>query len=124
MAGNAGTQTLAVMVRQISLGDIDEQNSKDAIKKEVLLSLFNGMIFAFLLGLVAFVWFDNAMLGVVIALSMIITLFCAGFFGAAIPLLLKKLDVDPAIGSSVLLTTVTDVIGFFSFLSLAKLLLI
>lgn len=123
MGGNAGTQTLAVMVRQLALGDIDEHNSRDAIKKEILLSLSNGGIFAILLGLIAFLWFDSSMLGFVIALSMIITLFCAGFFGAVIPLMLKKLEIDPAIGSTVVLTTVTDIMGFFSFLALAKYLL-
>jgi len=120
MGGNAGTQTLAVMVRQLALGDIDEQNSRYAIKKEVFLSLLNGILFALILGIIAFIWFDNIMLGFVIALSMIITLFCAGFFGAIIPLLLKKFEIDPAIGSTVILTTVTDIMGFFSFLALAK----
>ncbi len=120
MGGNAGTQTLAVMVRQLALGDIDDHNSRDAVKKEVFLSLSNGGVFAILLGFIAFLWFGSGMLGFVIALSMIITLFCAGFFGAVIPLMLKKLDIDPAIGSTVVLTTVTDIMGFFSFLALAK----
>jgi magnesium transporter len=124
MGGNAGTQTLAVMVRQLALGDIDEQNSKDAIKKEVFISLFNGSLFAVILGVIAALWFSNITLGIVIAMSMVITLFCAGFFGAIIPLMLKKLDIDPAIGSTVVLTTVTDVMGFFSFLALAEWLLI
>ena len=124
MGGNAGTQTLAVMVRQLALGDIDEQNGKDAIKKEVLIAILNGILFATILGGIASLWFSNVMLGVVIALSMLITLFCAGFFGSIIPLMLKKLDIDPAIGSTVLLTTVTDIMGFFSFLALAKYMLI
>ena len=120
MGGNAGTQTLAVMVRQLALGDIDDQNSRDAIKKEVLISISNGLLFAMILGGVATLWFGNITLGFVIALSMVITLFCAGFFGSVIPLVLKRLDIDPAIGSTVILTTVTDVMGFFSFLALAK----
>ena len=124
MGGNAGTQTLAVMVRQLALGDIDEHNSRDAVKKEVFLSVANGILFAIILGLIASLWFKDTMLGVVIALSMIITLFCAGFFGSLIPLVLKKFDIDPAIGSSVVLTTVTDIMGFFSFLGLAKLILL
>jgi magnesium transporter len=124
MGGNAGTQTLAVMVRQLALGDIDENNSKDAIKKEVLIALLNGFLFAFIVGGIASFWFNNILLGFVIALSMIITLFCAGFFGSIIPLALKKFDIDPAIGSTVLLTTVTDIMGFFSFLALAKYILI
>lgn len=120
MGGNAGTQTLAVMVRQLALGDIDEQNSRDAVKKEVIVSIFNGVLFALILGAIASFWFTNTTLGFVIALSMIITLFCAGFFGSVIPLLLKRFDIDPAIGSTVILTTVTDIMGFFSFLALAK----
>lgn len=120
MGGNAGTQTLAVMVRQLALGDIDEENAKDAIKKEVLIALFNGFMFAIILGGIASFWFDNIMLGMVIAMSMMITLFSAGFFGSIIPLALKRMDIDPAIGSTVLLTTVTDIMGFFSFLALAK----
>lgn len=123
MGGNAGTQTLAVMVRQLALGDIDFDNSKDAIKKEVFISLFNGLLFAILIGLIAWVWFNTALLGLVIAMSMVINLFSAGF-GASIPLLLKKFDIDPAIGSTVLLTTVTDIVGFFSFLMLAKVILL
>ena len=124
MGGNAGTQTLAVMVRQLALGDIDEDNAKDAIRKEVLIALLNGFIFASVLGFIAALWFENMMLGIVIALSMVITLFCAGFFGSIIPLALKKMDIDPAIGSTVLLTTVTDIMGFFSFLALAKYMLL
>ena len=124
MGGNAGTQTLAVMVRQIALGDIDLENAKVAVKKEVFISLFNGFIFALVMGIIAYFWFDKAMLGAVIAMSMVINLFSAGFFGASIPLVLKRLDIDPAVGSTVLLTTVTDIVGFFSFLMLAKLILV
>ncbi len=124
MGGNAGTQTLTVMVRQLALGNIDFDNSKDAIKKEVFISLVNGLVFALIVGLIAWFWFNTTMLGVVIAMSMIINLFSAGFFGASIPLILKKMDIDPAIGSTVLLTTVTDIVGFFSFLMLAKVILL
>jgi magnesium transporter len=124
MGGNAGTQTLTVMVRQLALGEIDFENSKDAIKKEVFIALFNGFIFAILVAIVAFVWFGDAMLGVVIGLAMILNLFAAGFFGAIIPLVLKKYEIDPAVGSSVVLTTVTDIVGFFCFLGLAKIILL
>lgn len=124
MGGNAGTQTLAVVVRQLALGDIDLENAKKAVKKEVFISVFNGLLFAIIMGIIAYVWFKVPMLGVVIALSMLINLFCAGFFGASIPLLLKKFKVDPAVGSTVLLTTVTDIVGFFSFLALAKFILL
>jgi len=124
MGGNAGTQSLTVVVRQLALGDIAKHDAFRTIKKEVLLSLVNGLFFAIIMGIIASIWFDRGMLGVVIALSMIINLLSAGFFGSMVPLLLKKLDVDPAIGSTVILTTVTDVVGFFSFLGLATLILL
>jgi magnesium transporter len=123
MGGNAGTQTLTVMVRQMALGDIDAENAKEAIKKEFLVALFNGMLFAIVIGFVAYFWFKIELLGFVIALAMIFNLLVAGLFGALIPLLLKRLNVDPAVGSTVLLTTATDVLGFFSFLGLASLIL-
>jgi magnesium transporter len=120
MGGNAGTQTLTVVVRKLALGEIDWQNAKKALLKETLIAFFNGLIFAVIMGLIAWIWFHDHMLGVVIALAMVINLLAAGFFGAVIPLLLKKIGSDPAVGSSVLLTTVTDVVGFFAFLGLAK----
>ena len=82
------------------------------------------MIFAIVIGIISYIWFDMPMLGVVIALSMVINLLCAGFFGSVIPLLLEKFNIDPAIGSTVILTTITDVVGFFSFLGLATLILL
>ncbi len=124
MGGNAGTQSLTVVVRQLALGDIAKHDAFRTIKKEVILSLANGLFFAIIMGFIASVWFDKGMLGVVIGLSMVINLLSAGFFGSMVPLLLKKLDVDPAIGSTVILTTVTDVVGFFSFLGLATLILL
>ncbi len=124
MGGNAGTQTLTVTVRKLALGDIELNNSKEAIKREILMSVLNGLLFALILGLIASLWFHKPMLGVVIGLAMIINLLAAGFFGAVIPLILKRLNIDPAVGSTVILTTVTDVLGFFSFLGLAKWLLI
>ncbi len=124
MGGNAGTQSLTVVVRQLALGGISQGDAMRIIKKEILISLMNGLLFAVVMGVVAAVWFNINMLGVVIALSMIINLLMAGFFGAAIPLFLKKLDIDPAIGSTVILTTVTDVVGFFSFLALATYILL
>jgi len=124
MGGNAGTQSLTVVVRQLALGDISQGDALRIIKKEVIISLINGLLFAVVIGLIAAIWFQTAMLGVVIGLSMIINLFMAGFFGATIPLLLKRMNVDPAIGSTVILTTVTDVVGFFSFLALATYILL
>jgi len=125
MGGNAGTQTLTVVVRQLALGDISHTDATRIIKKELGISLLNGLLFAIIMGIIASVWFDKGiLLGVVIALSMLINLLMAGLFGATIPLLLKKMDVDPAIGSTVILTTVTDIVGFFSFLGLATIILL
>jgi len=124
MGGNAGTQSLTVVVRQLALGDIAKNDAIRTIKKEVILSLVNGSIFAFVMASISILWFDNALLGLVIALSMILNLFFAGFFGSTIPLLLNKLNIDPAIGSTVILTTITDVVGFLSFLGLATLILL
>jgi len=124
MGGNAGTQTLTIMVRQLALGEVDFKNAKDAIKKEIILALSNGLLFGLLMGIIAILWFHDIKLGLVISSSMLINLLSAGLTGATIPLLLKKLGIDPAVGSTVLLTTVTDVVGFFSFLGLATLVLL
>ena len=124
MGGNAGTQSLTVIVRQLALGEISKGDAFRSIKKEVAISLMNGFLFAIVMGLIAWIWFKIPLLGVVIGLSMIINLFMAGFFGALIPLALKFFKIDPAIGSTVILTTVTDVVGFFSFLGLAKIILL
>jgi magnesium transporter len=124
MGGNAGTQTLTVVVRQLALGDISHSDATRIIKREVSISLLNGLLFAIIMGVIASIWFNKGMLGVVIALSMLVNLFMAGFFGSTIPLLLRKFGIDPAIGSTVILTTVTDVVGFFSFLGLATVILL
>ena len=124
MGGNAGTQSLTVVVRQLALGDISQGDAMRIIRKEVTISLVNGLFFAIIIGIIASLWFDRGMLGVVIAISMLINLLIAGFFGATVPLLLKRMDIDPAIGSTVILTTITDVVGFFSFLGLATYILL
>ena len=124
MGGNAGTQTLTVMVRQMALGEIEFGNARSALYKEIAISLLNGLLFALVMGVIAWMWFKQPLLGVVIGMAMIINLFIAGFFGASIPLVLKRLNIDPAVGSTVLLTTATDVFGFFSFLGLAKVILL
>jgi len=123
MGGNAGTQSLTIMVRQLALGEVDFENSKDAITKEIILSGINGFVFALLIGIISYLWFEEVKIGLVIAASMMINLLCAGFFASIIPLSLKKLGIDPAIGSTVFLTTITDVVGFLSFLGLASLVL-
>ncbi|MGP1360719.1 magnesium transporter [Campylobacter sp.] len=120
MGGNTGTQALAVTVRRLALGEIEFKDAKSVLKREVSISLINGLIFGVVMGIIAAVWFDKGMLGVVIGLSMVTNLFFAGFFGTIIPLTLRRFNIDPAVGSAVILTTFTDAIGFFSFLGLAK----
>ncbi len=120
MGGNAGTQTLTVLVRQIALSEVKFKNYTRVIKKEFFISLFNGVFFAIITSIVTYFWFDNVKLGAIIGVAMIVNLLTAGFFGAYIPIFLKKMKVDPAIGSTVILTTITDVVGFFAFLMLAK----
>jgi len=123
MGGNAGTQSLTIMVRQIALGDMSWSDAKESIRQEIIVSLLNGLFFALLMGIITFLWFHNPKIGVVISMAMVINLFVAGLFGASIPLFLKQVGADPAIASSVLLTTVTDVVGFFAFLGLATVIL-
>ena len=120
MGGNTGTQALAVTVRRLALGEIEFKDAKSVLKREVSISLINGLIFGAAMGVIAAIWFGKGMLGVVIALSMVTNLFFAGFFGTIIPLTLRRFNIDPAVGSAVILTTFTDAIGFFSFLGLAK----
>ena len=124
MGGNAGTQALTVAVRAIATHEISETNTWRVIWKETLVGLLNGILFAVLTGFIAALWFQLPILGVVIALAMIINLIVAGLFGAGIPLFLHRIGSDPAVSSTVLLTTITDVVGFLSFLGLATLLMV
>ncbi len=124
MGGNAGSQSLTVMVRQLALGEIVWSEAKEAVVREVIVSLINGFVFAVAMGIIAVLWFHDPKLGIVIGMAMVINLLFAGLFGAIIPLGLKRVGIDPAIASSVLLTTVTDVVGFFAFLGLAKVILL
>ena len=119
MGGNTGTQALTVTVRRLALGEIEFKDAKSVIVRELKIAMINGTFFAVAMGIIAYFWFNMPLLGVVIAAAMMINLSCSGIFGAVIPLTLKELKIDPAIGSSVLLTTTTDIIGFFSFLGLA-----
>lgn len=126
MGGIAGTQTLTVMVRGIALGRITFQNAQRALFKEIGVSLVTGFSFAILVGLLARFWFPehgNA-LGFIIATAILINLIAAGLAGALIPLTLQRLHIDPALASGTILTTVTDVVGFFAFLSLATIYLL
>ena len=124
MGGNAGTQTLTVTVRALATKELTPTNAARVIGKEALVGSLNGVLFAVISGAVAWAWFGSAALGAVIGAAMIVNLAVAGFAGAAIPLLMTRLGVDPAVGSGVFLTTVTDVVGFFAFLGLAALVLL
>lgn len=124
MGGNAGTQALTVAVRAIATNEITETNTMRVIWKETLVGIVNGFLFAVIIGFMAAFWFKTPVLGVVIALAMIINMVVAGLFGAGIPLLLQRFGSDPAVSSTVLLTTITDVIGFLAFLGLATLFMI
>lgn len=119
MGGNAGTQALTVAVRALAMRELSGTNAGRAILKEGIVGFINGCIFACLVGLIAALWFQNQTLGFVIAAAMVINLITAGVFGASIPILLNRLGQDPAISSSVFLTTITDCVGFFAFLGLA-----
>lgn len=119
MGGNAGTQALAVAVRAIATNELTDTNTWRVIWKETLVGTINGVLFAVLTGFLAALWFASPVLGIVIAAAIIINLVIAGLFGASIPITLHKMGADPAISSTVLLTTITDVVGFLAFLGLA-----
>ncbi|MCR9186350.1 MAG: magnesium transporter [Halieaceae bacterium] len=119
MGGIAGTQTLTVMVRGIALGQVSKNNESWLIHREVGAGILNGLLWAAVVAVAASTWFQDWTLGLIIALAIIINLVTAAFTGAALPLLLKRLKIDPALAGGVVLTTVTDVVGFFSFLGLA-----
>ena len=124
MGANAGTQTLTVAVRAIAVKELTTSNAIKIITKETLIGGINGIIFAIIISLISIYWFDNLLLGLIIGLAMILNLLIAGFSGIVIPLVLDKLKIDPALASAVILTTITDVFGFLSFLGLATLFLI
>lgn len=124
MGGNAGTQAMTVAVRALATNDLSGANAWRVIGKEAAVGLINGLFFSVLIGVIAGTWFHSMGLGLVIGAAMITNLIVAGFFGSSIPVLLDKIGIDPAVASSVFLTTMTDVIGFFAFLGLATLFLV
>jgi magnesium transporter len=124
MGGNAGTQTLTVAVRALATKDLTSANAMRVIRREVAVGLLNGIVFAILMGIVGVIWYGSPMLGVVLGLAMIANLLVAGLAGILVPISLEKMNIDPALASGAFVTTVTDVVGFFSFLGLAVLLLL
>jgi magnesium transporter len=121
MGGIAGTQSLTILIRAMAMGQINDRNQLWLIGRESLVGLINGLLWATVIAVTASVWFGDPILGVIIACAMFINLVTAGLTGAALPILLRKLKVDPALAGGVLVTTVTDVMGFFAFLGLATL---
>jgi magnesium transporter len=124
MGGNAGTQTLTIAVRALAARDISRTNMMRMIGKETLVGLLNGIAFAIIAAVITFAWFQDPLLAGVIATAMVLNLITAGLFGIGSPIVLDKMGIDPALASSVFLTTVTDVVGFFAFLGLAAIVLI
>ncbi len=124
MGGNAGTQTLTVAVRALALREITRANALRVIGKEFAVGAINGLIFALIIGAIASYWFQMPLLGFVIAAAMILNLIIACLSGILIPLILDKTGIDPAIASTVVLTTITDIFGFFTFLGLGSIYLL
>ena len=121
MGGIAGTQTLIIVTRGIATGRVTTANIKSLINKEVAVSGLNGIIWSIVIALVTYYWFTDVVLSIIIGLAIIVNLVVAAFSGAFLPLLLTKLKIDPALAGGVILTTITDVIGFVAFLGLAAL---
>ncbi|MDH3666359.1 MAG: magnesium transporter [Paracoccaceae bacterium] len=119
MGGNAGTQTLTVAVRALATRDLTSTNAMRVVARETLVGLANGIAFAVVMGIVAWIWFADPVLGAVIAVAMVVNLLVAGMAGILIPIGLDKLGADPALASGAFVTTVTDVVGFLAFLGLA-----
>jgi magnesium transporter len=124
MGGNAGTQSLTVAVRALATRDLTPANQWRVVRREGLVGLINGVVFAVVMGCVGFMWFGSIMLGVVIAMAMLINMVVAGLAGTLVPVLLERFGFDPALASGTFVTTMTDVMGFFSFLGLATLILL
>ena len=122
MGGNAGMQTLAVTIRAIASKEISSSNINSIITKEFIIGVLNGIIFAFITGAIVHLWFKDMNLTILISVAMVLNMMVAGLFGILVPITLKKFNIDPAIASSVFVTTITDVIGFLSFLGLGALL--
>ncbi|MGJ8674394.1 MAG: magnesium transporter [Pseudoalteromonas sp.] len=124
MGGVAGNQTLTLVIRGMALGHVSQSNSAWLIKKELAIGFLNGVIWATLIASVIALWKQDFMLGVVIAFAMMMNMIAAGLAGATLPIIMKRLNIDPALAGSVILTTITDVVGIFAFLGTATLFLI
>jgi len=121
MGGIAGNQTLTLVIRGMALGHVGSANSRWLLTKEMAVGFLNGMLWSSVVGAIASFWFNDLVLGAVLAAAMIINLLIAAMAGASLPMLLDKVGIDPALSGGVILTTITDVVGFCSFLGLATL---
>ena len=118
MGGNAGMQTLAVTIRTLATNELTKNNFMQTVSKEFSIGILNGIIFALISALIVQLWFKDAKLSLIISISMVLNMIVAGLFGILVPVALKRMKIDPAIASSVFVTTITDVIGFLSFLGI------
>jgi magnesium transporter len=124
MGGIAGSQTITLIIRGLALGQVSRSNRKWILNKEIIVSLINGVLWALVVAAIAVAWFGDYSIGMVIAAALIINLFFAASSGVVIPLVLRKFGIDPAIAGSVILTTVTDIVGLLAFLGLATVFLL
>ena len=124
MGGIAGMQTLTLMIRGMATGQLSARNAPAMLRKELLVGLLNGMVFSLLLAVIAWLWYDDLRLGFVMAVAILLNLFAGALAGAVIPMVLRRMSIDPALAGGVVLTTVTDVIGILAFVGLASYLLI
>jgi magnesium transporter len=124
MGGNAGTQTMTVAVRAIATKELSRTNAIRVMNREMMAALINGFLLAIVSGIMAWLWFGNLLLGGIFAFAMVFNMFVAGLSGVLIPMGLNKVGADPAVASSVFVTTITDVVGFFAFLGIAAIFLL
>lgn len=124
MGGIAGTQTLTLMVRGMATGQVSSTNTPALLRKELAVGLLNGIVFSIVIALIAMIWYDDVPLGLVMAAAILLNLLAGALAGALIPVILKRLSIDPALAGGVVLTTVTDVIGILAFIGLATFILL
>ena len=124
MGGIAGTQTLTLMIRGMATGQVNPRNSRDILRRELAVGILNGVVFSIVIAAIAYLWYGNADLGLVMGVAIIVNLVAGALAGALIPVVLKRMSIDPALAGGVVLTTVTDVVGILAFVGLASYLLL
>ena len=123
MGGNAGMQSLALVIRSQATNQIGESNSRLLIIKETLIGALNGVLWSSIVAVAVYLWFDSVFLGTVIASALMINLIIGAISGVSLPLILKKMEIDPALAGGVILTTITDIVGFISLLGVATIIM-